>query len=181
RPCSARLNNVLMYATNNGRVIDGNYLPIVELSDSVIFGGFNGEGVSMTFSNCIWPNGGISLHDVCIFRRCIIGTQLLLNNQGHVTVDCIVRDIVTDPNSTGNVIKNCATFGQGRPPEGSENSFLTNPRFLDPANLDYRLAPNSPCKGKASDGGDIGCRYTPEMIELCKVALELRRRGIIKF
>jgi len=27
----------------------------------------------------------------------------------------------------------------------------------------------------------MGCRYTPEMIELCKVALELRRRGIIKF
>ncbi|MGQ9576557.1 MAG: hypothetical protein ACUVUC_14690 [Thermoguttaceae bacterium] len=92
-----------------------------------------------------------------------------------------MRDIVIEPNCTGNVIKNCATFGQGRPPEGSENSFLTNPRFLDPANLDYRLAPNSPCKGKASDGGDIGCRYTPEMIELCKVALELRRRGIIKF
>ena len=28
---------------------------------------------------------------------------------------------------------------------------------------------------------DIGCRYTPEMIELCKQALDLRRRGILKF
>ena len=51
----------------------------------------------------------------------------------------------------------------------------------DPANLDFRLKPGSPCIGKASDGGDIGCRYTPEMIELCKQALELRRRGILKF
>ena len=34
---------------------------------------------------------------------------------------------------------------------------------------------------RASDGGDIGCRYTPEMIELCKVALDLRRRGILEF
>jgi hypothetical protein len=31
------------------------------------------------------------------------------------------------------------------------------------------------------DGGDIGCRYTPEMIEMCKKALELRAKGIIKF
>ena len=53
--------------------------------------------------------------------------------------------------------------------------------FVDPKNFDYRLMPTSPCIGKASDGGDIGCRYTPEMIELCKQALELRRKGILKF
>jgi len=53
--------------------------------------------------------------------------------------------------------------------------------FGDPANLDYRLQPTSPCIGKASDGGDIGCRHTPEMIELCQKALELRRQGILKF
>ena len=41
-----------------------------------------------------------------------------------------------------------------------------------------------PCSrgtGKASDGGDVGVRYTPEMIEVIKLALELRARGIIKF
>ena len=43
------------------------------------------------------------------------------------------------------------------------------------------LMPTSPCIGKASDGGDIGCRYTPEMIEMCKILLDLRARGIIKF
>ena len=31
---------------------------------------------------------------------------------------------------------------------------------------------------RASDGGDIGCRFTPEML---KLAHELRRKGIIKF
>ena len=56
-----------------------------------------------------------------------------------------------------------------------------NPKFRDPANLDFRLMPDSPCIGKASDGGDIGCRYTPEMMELCRIALELRAKGIIKF
>ena len=39
----------------------------------------------------------------------------------------------------------------------------------------------SPCIGKASDGGDIGYRYTPEMIEMVQKALELRAKGIIKF
>jgi hypothetical protein len=42
----------------------------------------------------------------------------------------------------------------------------------------YRLKPTSPCRKKASDGGDIGCRFTPEMLEK---ALELRRKRIIKF
>jgi len=56
-----------------------------------------------------------------------------------------------------------------------------DPMFRDPGNLDYRLMPGSPCIGKASDGGDIGVRYTPEMIEMINVALELRRRGIINF
>ena len=55
------------------------------------------------------------------------------------------------------------------------------PQFRDPANLDYRLLPTSPCIGKASDDGDLGVRYTPEMMEMCRIALELRAKGIIKF
>jgi len=39
----------------------------------------------------------------------------------------------------------------------------------------------SPYRGKASHGGDIGCRYTPEMLEILKKVLELRKKGIIKF
>ena len=38
-----------------------------------------------------------------------------------------------------------------------------------------------PFAGKASDDWDIGVRYTPEMIEILKKALELRKKGIIKF
>jgi hypothetical protein len=46
---------------------------------------------------------------------------------------------------------------------------------------DYRLMPTSPCVGKASDRGDVGCRYTPEMVEMLKLAFALRAQGIIKF
>jgi len=53
--------------------------------------------------------------------------------------------------------------------------------FRDPANLDYRLRPGSPCIGKASEVGDIGCRHTPKLIELCQKAIELRRQAILKF
>jgi len=51
----------------------------------------------------------------------------------------------------------------------------------DAKNLDYRLKPTSPCRKRASDGADMGCRFTLEMMEVLKKALELRRKGIIKF
>jgi hypothetical protein len=47
--------------------------------------------------------------------------------------------------------------------------------------LAAKWAAGCPCIGKASDGGDIGCRYTPEMMEMIQKALELRAKGIIKF
>jgi len=34
---------------------------------------------------------------------------------------------------------------------------------------------------EASDGGELGCRHPPEMLEILKLAFELRRKGIIKF
>jgi hypothetical protein len=97
-------------------------------------------------------------------------------------VDCVFASVESD--NAGHVIEFCNVHGnppfidQAKPGKGC---FRADPQFVDPGNLDYRLRPTSPCRGRASDGGDIGCRYTPEMIELCKQALELRRRGIINF
>ena len=52
--------------------------------------------------------------------------------------------------------------------------------FCGSADFDQRL-PTSLVIGEPSDGGDISVRYTPEMIEMCNKALELRAKGIIKF
>jgi len=72
-------------------------------------------------------------------------------------------------------IENCVFMKPGIPAE-AKNCFFANPMLRDPANRDYRLMPGSPCIGKASDGGDIGVRYTPEMVEMAQLALEIRRR-----
>jgi hypothetical protein len=71
----------------------------------------------------------------------------------------------------------CVVYSGQLPP----NCFGAAPEFRDPANLDYRLKPTSPYRKKARDGGDIGCRFTPEMLEMLEKALELRKKGIIKF
>ena len=173
--------------------------------DSPIFGQGNQEGgperrvvshsivlghhynhAPMTFLNCIFTRE-MELNFPGHLRECTMLAPVRITFRGdwviHVIKDCIVRDISVYTNVPPNnyKIENCAFFGAAKPPEGSNNCFLTNPMFRDPANLDYRLMPGSPCIGKASDGGDLGCRYTPEMLELIKVALELRQRGLIKF
>ncbi|MGD0899868.1 MAG: protein kinase [Thermoguttaceae bacterium] len=55
------------------------------------------------------------------------------------------------------------------------------PRFVNPAVLDYHLKLDSPCRGKASDGGDLGFRFSPETWDLLQRAIELRTRGRLAF
>ena len=62
----------------------------------------------------------------------------------------------------------------------SKNCMSAVVEFRNPKALDYRLPPNSPCRGKASDKGDIGVRYTPDMLEMSKAAAALVAKGLIK-
>jgi hypothetical protein len=62
-----------------------------------------------------------------------------------------------------------------------KNCFAADPRFVDAKHLDCRLMPGSPCRGRASGGGDLGFRYTRETVEMLKLANDLRAKGIIKF
>lgn len=102
--------------------------------------------------------------------------------EGGTVTDCVVERFKVSANT---LVEHCVYFG--RDPFTDSNGMPGNacfqraPLFRDPASLDFRPMPSSPCMKKASDGGDIGVRYTPEMIEMINVALELRRRGTINF
>ena len=114
-------------------------------------------------------------------RHCTL-IDVMKFSGGAALTDCIVKQI--DSGKGGTRIEHCNVFGQ--PPflnhvKPGKGCFRGDPQFRDPDNLDYRLKKTSPCRGKASDGGDVGMRYTPEMIEIIQKALELRKKGIIKF
>jgi len=118
----------------------------------------------------------------CELRFCTIPGHVKFEKEPNVFVDSIVRAVESvRPNTR---IEYCDVFGgpafTGLAKPG-KRVICADPQFRDPKNLDYRLKPTSPCRKRASDGGDIGCRYTPEMLEMLKVALKLRRKGIIKF
>jgi hypothetical protein len=105
-----------------------------------------------------------------------------IGNPVHVTAVAVRDSIVPQVGFENAVVTNSNLFqdplGKGA---AGPACISADPMFVDGKNFDYRLKRGSPCIGKASDGGDIGCRYTPEMIELCKVALDLRRKGTLKF
>ena len=115
-------------------------------------------------------------------RCCTIAGPLKLKSVSTVVVDCIVGSI--EATKAGGRIDRCNVFGKtpfidlARPGQGC---FGGDPQFVNPKSFDYRLRPASPCRGRASDGGDVGCRFTPEMMEMLKLALQLRSQDIIKF
>ena len=114
-------------------------------------------------------------------RMCTLGSVKVGGRECSI-LDSIVGQVRS---SAADVrVENCDVYGAepfwdlAKPGRGC---FRVDPQFRDPANLDFRLKPTSPCRKRASDGGDLGCRYTKEMLEMIAKALELRRRGIIKF
>ena len=113
------------------------------------------------------------------FGSCTLFQVRFAPEQAGALTDSIVGTIA-NPAHLDYPIDHCNVSLEA-PPRQARNCLSADPQFRDPANLDYQLMPTSPCIGRASDGGDIGCRYTPEMIEMVQKALELRAKGIIKF
>jgi hypothetical protein len=115
-------------------------------------------------------------------RSCTIHVPVYVRKPAVVLGDCILPSVQSSQSDTViqfcNVYRNPPFIDQAKPGKGC---FSQDPQFVNPTNFDYRLMPTSPCIGKASDGGDIGCRFTPGMIEVLQKALELRAKGIIKF
>jgi hypothetical protein len=134
------------------------------------------ENVVAMRMRCVTPKPDLK------FRFCTIPGTLETDAQNVEVHDSVVGAVTF--RAPGNKTIECCdvvTNEYSELAKPGKNCWSANPQFRDENNFDYQLLPSSPCKGKASDGGDIGCRYTPAMIEMYNIALELRRRGIIKF
>jgi len=142
---------------------------------SYIRGGFLLENVVLATSGFgSWSPGEL--------RRCTIAEHVHLGGKGYSAIDCIMPSV--ESGTAGARIEYCNVHGskpfadQAVPGEGC---FRAPPQFMNRDAFDYRLSPMSPCRGKASDGGDVGAHYTPRMQEMWNLALELRARGLVKF
>jgi len=119
----------------------------------------------------------------CELRACTITGPLRMTGQPNVLVDCILPTVeATQPDTR---IEFCDVYGKEPSyidhARAGKGCFNAPPQPTNPAVFDFRPAPRSPLLQAASDGGALGCRYTPEMIEVLKVALTLRSNGSVKF
>jgi hypothetical protein len=155
------------------------------VKNCLCFGGIdNFWGAGGRLENVYVKSGGHPAYpfDNVELRSCTIDQPVLVSGPNVRLLDCIFAFVQSDRLDA--VIEHCNAYrtppfvGEVKPGKGC---FGGKPMFVDPKNFDYRLMPNSPCRGRASDGGDVGCRYTPQMIEMLMLAFELRKRGIIKF
>ena len=112
---------------------------------------------------------------------------MLSTEKSNVVVDCIASQIKADKTVQ---VMHCNLFGSPpflrfdqRPKTDvpvTTKCILGSPGFSDPKKLDFRLKGKT-CRGKASDGGDIGVRFTPEMLEMLDRVRRLQKKGIIQF
>jgi hypothetical protein len=69
----------------------------------------------------------------------------------------------------------------GAPGKTGKNCLHVDPGFVNRNGPYYELSKKSPCRKQASDGGDLGVRFTPQMEEIIHKALELRAAKLITF
>jgi len=154
----------------------------IALQDCLVLSYVCSEGEFVAWNSAIAAHV-LSRSSSCVLRSCTVRGSVSLSPGHNVVVDCIVGGVVPHNKATALVEHTDAFGARGfiALPKVGRGCFSKDPQFRDPKNFDYRLKKTSPCRGKASDGGDIGCRYTPEMLEMLKLAQELRKKGIIKF
>jgi hypothetical protein len=110
----------------------------------------------------------------CTLRHVTSLSRITLTDPASVILDSIVPSIKSS--NPGHRIDSCDVFGN--PPflenaTPGQNCLYGDPRFRNARELDFRLLTNSPCRGKASDGRDIGCQSTDDLQEMCQAAAKL--------
>lgn len=179
-----RLRSTIV-SMQGARGISGNYYNEIVIEDSLVFANIE-MGGRLVSSNSLLLGSFLKTAHPAGLRRCVIPGVVQFRNSS-VLVDSIVGQVSDTPHHGLPQVEYCNVFGtppfleQAKPGKGC--LLLKPPQFVNPNNLDFRLKKKSPGSGKASDGGDMGCRYTDksEMALMLKRALYLRKIGILKF
>ena len=190
---SLRARRVIMYAERTCLTGEGQHH--CELENCITVGAMH-QIDSLVARNCVSLKGGyfgrqLVLSNVVAewahatgpaqLQFCTITGPVRFEAQPNTLLDSIVSQVESVKSDTR--IESCNVYNHeylvlAKPGKGC---FSQDPKFRDPNGLDFQLAPTSPCLKKASDGGDLGCRYTSQMLKTLEMAFELRRQGIIKF
>ena len=125
---------------------------------------------------------GAELNGPADLRSCTIPGSLTLRDGPNALRNSILSSV--DSARPNTEIDHCLLFPSaalGGSARLDRTSSFGTPQFTDKQAFDFRLRPKSPGRGAAPDRDDLGCRYSPAMLELLKQALELRRKGILAF
>lgn len=147
------------------------------------------------FRNCVFKAHRVTTGHRPEIRFCTFDATLNLNSSKvGALLDSIVFGQVSG-HYVGNRIANCNVYNEyakslyGRLAKPGPGCFSAHPRFVNRAELDFRLqekdadGKRNRCLTAASDGGAVGCRFTPEtfealqmleMLEMAKKALKRR-------
>jgi serine/threonine protein kinase len=153
-----------------------------EIEDSLVLADIMVNGARLSAEDTVFVSGTLSVNSgSCELRHVTANCVVRLNNPASVLLDSILTTI--DVQQGRHRIEHCDVFsrqpfqGQAAPGAGC---FNVNPKLRDPPKFDFRLMDNSPCRGRASDGGDVGCRETPELQAVCDTAARLAERGVFQ-
>jgi serine/threonine protein kinase len=150
--------------------------PTVRDSFVINLGQGGGDLNNVVLCGELWPGEQTTM------KSCTLVPGLLLS-AGMTITDSISGPI--DARGHNLCIENSCVHGEMPLYHGGAKAgkgcLSADPMFVNPDKFDYRLKAESPCRGKASDGGDLGAHYTPEMIEMLRIAFALRAKRLIDF
>jgi hypothetical protein len=133
------------------------------------------------FENCVInAYNSFTLGESSTVQSCTVLGPTFINGERNRIIDSILVGDVTARvagNSIERSVIHDGTFVERAQP--GPGCFGADPLFVDEKERDLRLKPTSPCRGRATDGGDLGVRYTAEMAEILGVYVLLRQQGLI--